>query len=225
MQQQTLSSKNTHLPKSLKNRKKPYPSPQSREKKDKTPETSKRKPEKVEKRWKKGLTKREESGNIIKLRKGAGARKARRDKESAEKKQKMRLEANENVEKKLEKSFENPLTNGTECDILYKLSQRAATNRYLENWTTKDEKTKQGTSKDEPKNSLNSKEVHTIWLRIVIPKEKVKERIKLEKVNSGTKYREIFYSRVWSWLRMNAGGVLNTFKSYELILKLASEES
>ena len=125
----------------------------------------------------------------------------------------------------LKKSFENPLTNGTECDILYKLSQRAATNRYLENWTTKDEKTKQGTSKDEPKNSLNSKEVHTIWLRIVIPKEKVKERIKLEKVNSGTKYREIFYSRVWSWLRMNAGGVLNTFKSYELILKLASEES
>lgn len=79
------------------------------------------------------MTKGEESGNIIKLRKGAGARKARRDKESAEKKQKMRLEANENVEKKLEKSFENPLTNGTECDILYKLSQRAATNRYLEN--------------------------------------------------------------------------------------------
>ena len=44
---------------------------------------------------------------------------------------KMRLEANENVEKKPEKSFENPLTNGTECDILYKLSQRAATNGTL----------------------------------------------------------------------------------------------
>ena len=44
---------------------------------------------------------------------------------------KIRLEANENVEKKPEKSFENPLTNGTECDILYKLSQRAATNGTL----------------------------------------------------------------------------------------------
>ena len=79
------------------------------------------------------MTKGEESGNIIKLRKGAGARKARRDKETQKRSRKMRLEANENVEKKLEKSFENPLTNGTECDILYKLSQRAATNRYLEN--------------------------------------------------------------------------------------------
>ena len=77
------------------------------------------------------MTKGEESGNIIKLRTGAGARKARRDKESAEKKQKMRLEANENVEKKLEKSFENPLTNGTEYDILNKLSQRAVANGTL----------------------------------------------------------------------------------------------
>ena len=43
----------------------------------------------------------------------------------------MRLEANENVEKKLEKSFENPLTNGTEYDILNKLSQRAVANGTL----------------------------------------------------------------------------------------------
>ena len=32
---------------------------------------------------------------------------------------------------KLEKSFENPLTNGTEYDILYKLSQRAVANGTL----------------------------------------------------------------------------------------------
>ena len=59
---------------------KTHKTPKNREKRDKKLETSKRKGKKEEKRGKKckkGLTKGEESGNIIKLRKGAGAREAR----------------------------------------------------------------------------------------------------------------------------------------------------
>lgn len=36
------------------------------------------------------------------------------------------FEANKNVENKIEKNLQNPLTNETECDILYKLSKRRA---------------------------------------------------------------------------------------------------
>ena len=32
---------------------------------------------------------------------------------------------------------------------------------------------------------------------------------------SNRKIRDTIYQRVWSWLRMNAGGVHNTFKSNE----------
>ena len=73
----------------------------------------------------------EESGNIIKLRKGAGAREARKDREDARRSKELWLWADENVEKKLEKSLKNPLTNGTEYDILNKLSQRAVANGTL----------------------------------------------------------------------------------------------
>ena len=72
------------------------------------------------------------------------------------------------------KKFKNPLTNGTECDILNKLSQRAVANGTLKIEQRKTRKQSKERRKDEPKNSLNSKEVHTIQIRIVIPKEKVK---------------------------------------------------
>ena len=61
--------------------------PATEEKKGKKLETSKRKGKKEEKRGKKikkGLTKGEESGNIIKLRKGAGAREARKTRRKRE---------------------------------------------------------------------------------------------------------------------------------------------
>ena len=35
---------------------------------------------------------------------------------------------------------------------------------------------------------------------------------------------QTFLTRVWSWLRMNAGGVLNTCKSNEALLTDSSDE-
>ena len=59
---------------------KTHKTPKNREKREKSSKRRKervKKEEKREKKIKKGLTKGEESGNIIKLRKGAGAREAR----------------------------------------------------------------------------------------------------------------------------------------------------
>ena len=200
----------------------------SHQKKDKTPETSKRKPEKGEKggkKWKKGLTKGEESGNIIKLRKGAGARKARRDKKSAEKKQKNATWSERKCRKETRKKFWKPLDKRNW--VWYTIQAVAKSGNKPVPWKLNNERRENKARNVERRTKELVKfqrSTHNL-ITNCDTQGKVKERIKLEKVNSGTKYREIFYSRVWSWLRMNAGGVLNTFKSYELILKLASEES
>ena len=99
--------------------------PATEEKREKTSKRRKERVKKEEKRGKKckkGLTKGEESGNIIKLRKGAGARETRKTGRTRKEARICDLERTKMSKKKLEKSFENPLTNGTEYDILNKLS-------------------------------------------------------------------------------------------------------
>ena len=120
----------------------------------------------------------------------------------------------ERLWKKFEKTFKKGLTNGKRCDIISKLSRRRRLPKgseairkgrsVIENWTTMREvQSIEVCARTDLGNSLEN-----------TTQTKSKRAIKLErKILSAERHFIYHFSRVWSWLRMNAGGVHNTFKS------------
>ena len=111
------------------------------------------------------------------------------------------------MKKEKEKRWKKGLTNGRQCGMIYKLSFERA--MMFEKYTVR----KSGNKMSE------SKSITTIaqgnWSTLSIPNKVLANFtktlvFKIELIN----FRKNF-SRVWSWLRTNAGGVPNTCKSSE----------
>ena len=109
--------------------------------------------------------------------------------------------------KKLEKSLKNLLTNEIECDIIYRLSARQRVKQKIAHWKLNNNKC----TKKDSENSFEFKCLLSKQLFIVNEHNKItlmswyQLRVKPDWI--------YYFQRVWSWLRMNAGGVHNTFKS------------
>ena len=109
--------------------------------------------------------------------------------------------------KKMKKTLRKCLTKAKRRDIITESPKKRRTKGrqpVIENWTTRD---KYKAKESAMKNLDQFYQENTT-------QTKVKELQKLE--NRLKRSRERFntiFSRVWSWLRMNAGGVHNTFKS------------
>ena len=161
--------------------------------------------EKRRKSWKKCLTKLEESSIIYKL----SARRLP---------QKGSRQASEKVFKKL---LKKGLTNSHESGIITRSPQKRR-----QRWSLKIEQQERSTKHI----SMCETDLEQFFEWEYYSKTKVKEAKSKTRKQIGSTRRNpsrfnTMISRVWSWLRMNAGGVHNTFKSNGLIRKLASDES
>ena len=138
-----------------------------------------------EKIWKKVLTKVRVSDIIVKLSRKSGSDHGAKSES-----------------KKFWKKFKKGIDKGEA--MWYNRQALARERSKLDNWTTEDRSTKQ-ICKCEYKICQNQREHNS-------------KKVKKARINSSNRIwpwkRKIYNClRVWSWLRMNAGGVHNTFKS------------
>ena len=110
------------------------------------------------------------------------------------------------------------MTKWKRCDIIIRLSRRAAaktTARSFGHW-------KLNNNERSTKHKSMCKNRSREFFKENTTQTKSKRAIKLERKILSVGRRFIYhFSRVWSWLRMNAGGVHNTFKSNGVNNKLA----
>ena len=102
------------------------------------------------------------------------------------------------------------LTSGLESDIIVKLTAKRGSETVIENWTTK----RKVQAYKYVRNRTRK------FLREILLKQKVKSnQARISKIwDLLWEILDTKHSRVWSWLRMNAGGVHNTFKSNGVLL-------
>ena len=112
----------------------------------------------------------------------------------------------------LKKVFKKVLTKGKVSDIISRLSARRAS-LVLENWTTKREVQSKSFRYREVCKVCEIQDLAILKENTTQNKSKTSKSSLVDWIVSwGIRFNTIL-SRVWSWLRMNAGGVHNTFKS------------
>ena len=115
---------------------------------------------------------------------------------------------------KIKKTFKKHLTSGKQCDIIVKLPTRRGSE--IGHWKLNNKRKVQalghGNMSVCARTELDDSERNTTQTK---SKEQSSSDKDLGSPSGGFRYK---YSRVWSWLRMNAGGVHNTFKSNGVVV-------
>ena len=120
----------------------------------------------------------------------------------------------------LKKLFKNPLTNRSGCDIINGSRKTRPRVKSSDRSLIIEQQEIKVQAKSLVRKNLEFLWKKNVWIYhgFMHILKKVKEPNKLDKqILTGNGFNTIC-SRVWSWLRMNAGGVPNTFKSNEVAI-------